>query len=174
MTAQLSFHPMTADDLLRMHEWLQRPHIRRWWTGRETYEEVLAHYLPAIEGSKPTDLYVIMLGDRAAGFIQTYLVSDHPEFARRVDVGEDVAGVDLFLADEDVTGKGLGSETLRTFVRDVVFARQETVACIADPDAQNTASLRAFEKAGFRRVRDFFDPTDGQEHTLVRLDCPAH
>jgi aminoglycoside 6'-N-acetyltransferase len=164
---------MTADDLLRMHEWLQRPHIRRWWTGRETYEEVLAHYLPAIEGSKPTDLYVIMLGDRAAGFIQTYLVSDHPEFARRVDVGEDVAGVDLFLADVELTGKGLGSETLRTFVLDVVFARQETSACIADPDTRNTASLRAFEKAGFRRVRAFFDPTDGREHTLVRLDRPA-
>jgi RimJ/RimL family protein N-acetyltransferase len=173
MTAQLTFRPMLPDDLRLMHEWLQRPHIRRWWIGRETYDEVLAHYLPAIEGSKPTDLYVIMLGDRAAGFIQTYLVSDHPEFARRVDVGQDVAGVDLFLADEELTGQGLGSETLRTFVRDVVFERQETIACIADPDSRNTASLRAFEKAGFRRVRDFFDPTDGRQHTLVRVDRPS-
>jgi aminoglycoside 6'-N-acetyltransferase len=173
MTAPLSFRPMMRDDLRRMHEWLQRPHIRRWWVGRETYAEVLAHYVPAIEGTKPTDLYVMMLGDRAAGFIQTYLVSDYPEFARRVDVGRDVAGVDLFLADEEQTGKGLGSETLRTFVREIVFARQDTIACIADPDARNTASLRAFEKAGFRRVRDFFDPTDGHEHTLMRIDRPS-
>jgi hypothetical protein len=88
MTAQLTFRPMTPADLHRMHEWLQRPHIRRWWSGRETYEEGLAHYLPEIEGSKPTDLYVIMLGDRAAGFTETYLVADHPELARRVDVGQ--------------------------------------------------------------------------------------
>jgi len=116
---------------------------------------------------------VIMLGERAAGFIQTYLVSDHREFARRVDVGEDVAGVDLFLADEELTGKGLGSKTLRMFVQDVVFERQQTIACIADPDSRNTASLRAFEKAGFRRVRELFDPTDGQQHTLVRIDRPS-
>ena len=47
---------------------------------------------------------------------------------------------------------------------------QSTHACIADPDAQNIASLRAFEKAGFRRIREFVDPNDRRTHTLVRFD----
>jgi RimJ/RimL family protein N-acetyltransferase len=113
---------------------------------------------------------VIVLGERAVGFIQTYLVDDHPEFASRIDVGENVAGVDLLLAEEELMGKGLGSESLRAFVGGVVFARPETIACIADPDVRNTASIRAFDKAGFRRVRDFFDPSDGETHALVRRD----
>jgi RimJ/RimL family protein N-acetyltransferase len=174
MTAELSFRPMTRDDLALMHDWLQRPHVRTWWSGRDTFDEVVAHYLPAIEGRKPTDLYLIMLGKRAVGFIQTYLLDNDPEFASRVDVGDNVAGVDLFLAEEELTGRGLGSEALRAFVGEVVFARPETTACIADPDVRNSASIRAFEKAGFRRVRDFFDPSDGETHALVRRDRTSH
>ena len=37
---------MEAEDLRLLHEWLQRPHVRRWWTGCETYEQVVEHYLP--------------------------------------------------------------------------------------------------------------------------------
>jgi RimJ/RimL family protein N-acetyltransferase len=161
---------MTRDDLALMHEWLQRAHVRRWWSGRETFDEVVAHYLPAIEGRKPTDLYLIMLGERPVGFIQTYLVADYPQYADRIDIGEDVAGVDLFLAEQGLTGKGIGSESLRAFVRDVVFARPETLACVADPDVRNTASIRAFEKAGFRKVREVFGLSDGETHALMRLD----
>ena len=55
-------------------------------------------------------------------------------------------------------------------MEDVVFARPETTSCCADPDAENVASIRAFEKAGFRVVREFVDPEDGQVHALVRRD----
>jgi RimJ/RimL family protein N-acetyltransferase len=84
-----------------------------------------------------------------------------------------VAGVDLFIADEELIGMGIGSEALRAFTRDVVFARAATLACVVDPDARNTASIRAFEKAGFRQVGEFFDPSDGQSHALVRLERPS-
>jgi RimJ/RimL family protein N-acetyltransferase len=81
-----------------------------------------------------------------------------------------VAGVDLFVADEARTGRGLGTRLLRRFVADVVFAPPATVACVADPDAANVPSLRAFEKAGFRRVGEFLDPGDGRLHAVVRRD----
>jgi hypothetical protein len=29
---------METGDLQLLHEWLQRPHFRRWWRQRETYE----------------------------------------------------------------------------------------------------------------------------------------
>ncbi len=167
----IAFRRMTADDLRLMHEWLQREHVRKWWSKRETYEDVVEHYLPAIEGSKPTDLYVILVNDRPAGFIQTYDVSDHPEYRELVDVEDGVAGVDLFLAEEVATGRGLGSKVLVDFVRDVVFSVPATHACIADPDAENRASIRAFEKAGFRAVRELVDPgDDNRVHTLLRID----
>lgn len=164
---KLRFRSMTREDLRQMHEWLQRPHISRWWVEHKTYEEVAARYLPAIEGQEPTDMYIALLDEEPIGFVQTYLCSDYPDYAALVGAGEGVAGVDLAIGDESLTGQGIGTEILRRFVDDVVFARETTIACLADPDSRNVASIRAFEKAGFRVVREFLDPEDGQMHALV-------
>jgi RimJ/RimL family protein N-acetyltransferase len=166
----VGFRPMTPEDLPIMHTWLQRDHVRRWWTKYKTLDDVIEHYLPAIEGRDPTDLYFILLDGEPAGFIQTYQVSDHPEYQRLVDVEAGVAGVDLFLADEEDTGRGLGTRALEEFLRQVVFAAPETNACVADPDIENRASLRAFEKTGFSAVRELVDPDDRRVHLLMRVD----
>jgi RimJ/RimL family protein N-acetyltransferase len=102
--------------------------------------------------------------------IQTYLVTDYPDFAALIEEGEGTAGLDLFIGNEAQTGKGLGTEMIRRFVEEIVFARPETTACVADPDVKNRASMRAFEKADFRAVREFVDPEDGQVHALVRRE----
>jgi len=166
----ISFRPMTRDDLPLVHEWHQRPHVVRWWTVRKTFEEVEEHYLPTIEGTEPTDHYIALLDGEPLGMIQTYLVSDYPDYAALIGEGEGTAGLDLFIADEEQTGRGLGTEMIRCFVDEIVFARPETLACTADPDLRNTASMRAFEKAGFRVVREFVDPDDNELHALVRRE----
>jgi RimJ/RimL family protein N-acetyltransferase len=153
-----------------MHRWLQLPHVRRWWSKRETYREVVEYYLPAIQGLKPTDLYVVLLDDKPIGFIQTYLLADYPHDAAVVGAEDGAAGVDLFIADGDLIGQGIGSEMLRRFVSEIVFASPSVHHCIADPEAENVASVRAFEKAGFRVVKEFHDPRDLKTHTLLRLD----
>jgi len=164
----IEFAPLTADDLRLFHTWLQREHVKRWWRDRETYEQVVEHYLPAIEGREPTDHYLIVLDGGPVGVIQTYLVVDHPDWAALIDAGEGVAGVDLLIGEERLTGRGLGPQVLETFARDVVFAAPGTVACVATVEEANRRSWRAFEKAGFRHVRDVEE--DGLPHRLMRLD----
>ncbi len=161
---------MESDDLRLVQGWLSRPHVRRWWGGRESYDEIAEHYRSAIEGERPTDLYIALLDDEPIGFVQTYLGSDYPDYAALVVVGEGVAGVDLLIGDAALMGQGIGSEILRRFVDEIVFASPTTTSCVADPDVRNVASIRAFEKAGFRVVREFVDPKDGQTHALVRCD----
>jgi RimJ/RimL family protein N-acetyltransferase len=165
---EFEFRPMRHEDLRLLHEWLQRPHVARWWDGHETYEQVSAHYGPSIDGDEPTDHYIALLDGAPIGMVETYLISDHPEYAALVGVGEGVAGVDLFIAEETLTGQGLGTELLTRFVDEIVFARPETIACIAGPEAENAASIRVFEKAGFRAVGEFAE--DGKPHVLVRRD----
>jgi RimJ/RimL family protein N-acetyltransferase len=169
----LNFRPMLADDLTLMHEWLQRPHIRQWWGKRKTYEDVVEHYLPAILGSKPVDLFLILFHDQPIGFIQSYLLAEYPDDAQQFEEaneGEGAAGVDIFIAEPDLLGKGVGSEALRRFVSEIVFVQPTTNYCIADPEASNIASVRAFQKAGFYVVEEFLDPRDSKTRVLVRLD----
>ena len=168
----IRFAPMTKDDLVQVHAWLQRPHVARWWRmDEDTYEHVVDHYLPAIDGRDPSDHYVIVVDDRPVGMIETYLVADHPEWEAILEVGAGVAGVDLFIGEEELIGSGLGVEVLRTFTRDVVFARPDTHACVAGVEPENTRSLRAFEKAGFVFDRDYEE--EGLPHRLLRLERSA-
>ena len=148
----------------QLHDWLQREHVHRWWSDTETFEQTVAYYRPALGGEEPTDHYVIVVDGRDAGMIETYLVSDYPEWEAVVQVGAGVAGVDLLIGEADLTGRGLGPEILRTFVRDVVSAP----ACVASVDEENRRSWRAFEKAGFRHAGDLEE--EGRPHRLMRWD----
>ena len=170
---EVGFRPLRDADLPLVHEWLGREHVRRWWGERGDLQRTIDHYGPSLDGRDPTDLYAILVGGRDAGMIQTYIVADYPDYAALVGVGEDVAGLDLFLGEDELLGRGLGTEIIRRFVSEVVWSRAAAHACVADPDVENISSLRAFEKAGFRRVGEFVDPDDGRPHALVRRDRVA-
>ena len=159
------FAPLRREDLALLRDWLERDHVRRWW--REPGDS-LAHYEDAFAGRDPTDNYLIVLDGSPIGMIQTYLVSDYPEWEEIVEVGPGVGGVDLMIGEAELTGRGLGPRVLEQFTREVVFARPETRAVVATVDEDNRASWRAFEKAGFRYVRDVEE--DGRPHRLMRLD----
>ena len=161
---------MGRDDLPLLAAWLGRPHVRRWYGERGSQDDVVAYYGPSIEGQEPTDHYVVELEGRAVGMLQTYVVADHPEYAAVIGIRDrHTAGADILIGEEELTGFGLGTEILMRFVRDVVFARPETIRCVADPDLDNVASVRAFEKAGFVRIAEFVDPEDGRLHALLEL-----
>ena len=158
----IEFRPLAEDDLPLVEEWLRRDHVARWW--RDDIAESLAEYRAALEGREPTEHFMIVVDGCAIGMIQTYLVSDYPEWEEVVQVGEGVAGVDLLIGEEELIGRGLGPQILAEFARDVITAP----AVVATVEEANRRSWRAFEKAGFRHVRDVEE--DGDPHRLMRLD----
>jgi aminoglycoside 6'-N-acetyltransferase len=165
----IAFPPLREEDMGLVERWLREEHVALWW--REPAEVVIEKRIAGIEGRRPTRQFLIVVGGRPAGFIQTYLVSDHPGWDEIVQVGTGVAGVDLMIGEPDLVGRGLGPEVLAAFARDVVFADPATVAVVATVEERNRRSWRAFEKAGFRYVRDVEE--NGLPHRLMRLDRPA-
>jgi len=165
MQATISFRPLAHEDLPLVFDWLNREHVKRWWREALTFADVEAKYRPRIDGDAKTDMYVIEVDGRPAGMIQTYLVSDHPEW-----IGDEpgVAGVDLFIAEEELTGRGLGPRVLTEFTSRVVFADPAVTACVAGPEVVNDRSLRAFEKAGFVREREI--PGESGPEMLMRKE----
>ena len=152
----IEFRPLTKDDLRLVRDWLGRTHVRQWW--RDPVDEAIATQ------EERTQQFLIVVDGAPVGMIQTYLASDYPEWNEIVKVGEGVAGVDLFIGEPEHVGRGLGPQILAQFVRDVVTAD----AVVATVDERNRRSWRAFEKAGFRHVRDVEE--DGCPHRLMRLD----
>jgi aminoglycoside 6'-N-acetyltransferase len=84
---------------------------------------------------------VIEVDGAVAGMIQ-YWEEPEPKYRH--------ASIDLFL-DPASHGRGLGTEAVRRVVRELVDERGHHRITI-DPAAANAAAIRAYEKAGFRRV----------------------
>jgi RimJ/RimL family protein N-acetyltransferase len=115
---------------------------------------------------------VILLGGAPIGFIQTYLIRDHPEYAQAVQVGEGAAGVDLFIGEESAVHRGLGPQILRRFLHEIVFGGLGASACIIGPQPENASAIRAYEKTGFKHLKTVQSPGspgEGREY-LMRIE----
>ena len=97
---------------------------------------------------------VVEVEGRVVGLVQ-YSEHPDPEYRR--------AEVDLFI-DPAVHGRGLGREAVTRLIQHLVGELGHH-RVTTDPAADNLAAIRAYEKAGFRRVgvmRRYERDTDGQ------------
>lgn len=158
------------------HRWLLEPHVRRWWNDDPTEadypEGTLAEWRAAIRGEDPTDMFVIKMDGSPIGAIQSYRVGDYPDYVEETGVREPAISVDLFIANPDLIGKGHGPALLRVFLRDA-FTRYGIDYCVIGPARSNVAAIRAYEKVGFRHLRDYREEdTSDPEHVLLDVRAP--
>ncbi len=179
----IAFRPLALTDLPTLRDWLNTPHVFRWWgvdsgpgslggagADAATLEQVEAKYAPNITSARPTThRFVIEVDGRDAGLIQWYRLADFGDYARAIgETAPGAAGIDVFLADPALTGRGLGASAIDAFVRDVVFADPTIDRAVAGPHPDNVASCRAFAKAGFVERRVVEVPDEGPERIVAR------
>jgi RimJ/RimL family protein N-acetyltransferase len=150
-----------------------RPHVRRWYddVATDVYpDDTISEYRAAMRGEDPTDLFLIRLEGRPIGQLQSYMIDDHPEYATMVALGRPAFGIDLFIGEPDLVGKGHGPALIRAFLHDVAFPRYRVELCVIGPTRSNAAAIRAYEKAGFRFLKTYLEPDSReQEHYLMGL-----
>jgi aminoglycoside 6'-N-acetyltransferase len=134
--------PGDEAELLRIHG---TPEVVLWWEEPE-------EGFPWSDEPEATRLTIEVDG-LIAGLVQFY-EEPMPRYRH--------AAIDLFL-DPRLHGRGLGTEVVRRVSRQLIDERGHHRITI-DPAASNAAAIRAYEKAGFRRVgvmRDYERDTDG-------------
>jgi len=155
------FRPMTAADLPLIRRWLREAHVREWWGDPDEQFALVSGDLnePAM------DQFIVLMSsnDRPFGYLQCYRLT-----AWNTGFGPQPAGtrgIDQFIGEKDMIGRGHGS----TFVRRFVDARlrQGLPRLVTDPDPLNLRAVRAYEKAGFVGERIVKTP-DGPALFMVR------
>jgi len=116
-------------ELRRIHA---TPEVARWW-------DAPAADFPWEEPEATR--FTIEVDGAIAGLIQ---------FGEELEPKYRHAWIDVFL-DPALRGRGLGTEAVRRVVRLLIDERGHHRVTI-DPAAENAAAIRAYEKAGFRRV----------------------
>ncbi len=149
MTGAISFRPLQRADFALLERWLQKPHVHRWWHEVLDIDGLESKYGSRIDGKEPTHVFVVQYDRTAIGLIQWYRWADYPEHAEKLDAGADSAGIDFFIGEEELVGKGIGPAAVKQFIAEYVFTHLEIDAIFADPEAENRRSIRTFEKLGF-------------------------
>lgn len=167
----ISFRKLQFDDLPLMHKWITSPHVHEWYDKdkENTLEEITERFGPKIKGEKPTDSYLVLYNAQPVAYIQTYKVSDWPEFAKYVGYDNHTASIDLFIGDLDYMGKGFGIMMLRKFLQKIVFANPDVNICIIGPEPSNKRAINSYNKAGFKYVKTVQIPNDPEETYIMEL-----
>jgi aminoglycoside 6'-N-acetyltransferase len=91
------------------------------------------------------------------GYIQYYNAYDftreHGVVVR--DLPKSLAGVDLYIGEEEFVNKSLGSLIIEKFIGEMVFGNFN--ACFVDPDKDNVQAIRSYQKAGFNIIKTLDD-----------------
>ena len=166
---RIGFRALRMEDMPLMQRWLNTPHVLEWFNEPFTLEETIQHYGSKVTGEDATQPYLVLYGDMPIGYIQSYRISDHPEYAQHVQVEETAAGVDLFIGEVEYVHRGLGPHLLRRFLREVVFAMPGIESCVIGPQPQNRIAIRAYERAGFRYLKTIQVPSEPAPEYLLRI-----
>ncbi|MGZ3298607.1 MAG: GNAT family N-acetyltransferase, partial [Asticcacaulis sp.] len=151
----IAFRPLTLPDEALLRQWLNAPHVTKWWGDPE---KEVGEALSTV-GSNDADGFIIQGNGHDIGYIQSYdpfawdggfYFSDRPKGAR---------GIDLYLGYADLTGKGLGTQIVRTFSDSLLAKGAPEV--VTDPDPANTGAFMAYKKAGFGPYRVHRSPRYG-------------
>ncbi len=137
------FIPVEPRHLNMIMEWLAEPHVAKWWG--DSPEEEMALIMEHLD-SVSVEPFIIMLGDEAIGYLQTYdphLEDDHPY----QDQPTGTLGLDQFIGEPDLIGQGHGPRLLEEFVS--LLFEEGVPRIIVDPDPANSQAIKAYKKAGF-------------------------
>jgi aminoglycoside 6'-N-acetyltransferase len=153
------FHPMSIDDLPLVRHWLSAPHIAQWWQHPAEQFELVGGDLSHPDVAQ----FVVAADTRPIGYLQCYNLSDWNAGFGSQPAG--TRGIDQFIGEADMVGRGHGSSFIRAFI-DRLFAGG-VPRIVTDPDPANARAIRAYEKAGFCADR-LVDTPDGRALLMVR------
>lgn len=88
--------------------------------------------------------------DTDIGYMQYYPAGNPEDY--KLDSTEDVWGVDMWIGEKEYWDKGVGSTALK-LLSDSLIRQKSAVKVVIDPHLDNPRAIRAYEKAGFKKVK---------------------
>jgi aminoglycoside 6'-N-acetyltransferase len=178
----ITLRRLSRGDFPLLARWLAEPHVARWWAHDSAPEALEADFGPDVDGLEASEVYIASLaGKGPIGLIQRFRMADYPdtrgEIAAIVPIPDDAISIDYFIGEPQHLRRGLGGAMIRHCVhawwRDWPDAGPVIVAVHAD----NHASWRALQSAGFERIGSGLmtpdNPVDDRRHLVYRLDRGA-
>jgi RimJ/RimL family protein N-acetyltransferase len=151
----IEFQPLRADHFEILWKWHNEAHVTENWNSFENFEAMKASYEKKIE-SNFVICFIIYLDGNPFGYIHAYKAWKVGD-GWWPDEKEGTWGIDQFIGDPSFVGRGLGSKFIKEFIQ-FFLIKQGFQKLIVDPAPKNERAIRAYEKAGFRKVAVISSP----------------
>lgn len=178
---ELAFTPLSRADFPLVAAWLAEPTVARWWNQPSSDEALETEFGAGIDGTEPTQVFLAATAGSRFGLIQRYAIASYPEYVAELSavypVPPGALSVDYLIGEPAFRGRGLGAAMIAALVAESWAAYPDATAVLVPMSVANTASWRAVQRAGFRRVAAGEltpdNPVDSRDHYFYRLDRPG-
>lgn len=158
---EVALRPLRGDwDTQLVANWMTRSHVARWWGDVAQNTQRLVQ-TPAEEHA------LITVCDEPVGYLRWQAVRRADlDAVGLVEIPDSAVDADIFLGEPDWLGLGVGPLALfRLQQRLQVEGRYTMLGLFTS--VENQGAVRAFEKAGLARLRQYEDPAHGPSWALV-------
>ena len=164
----VEFVPLRADHIPLMRAWLSSGEAFRWYGVDEPPTEAGMRQKYLIDKPRGgTHSFIMHFDGAPIGHIQIYRAADYPEWCSLVGGRPNDYGLDLFIGEDDLIGRGLGTRVVKAALERLVFARPDAQRCILGPSPDNARAIRCYEKCGFRYERTVTTKGGEQEYVMA-------
>ena len=149
-------------DLPKVEEWLERPHVARWWGDPEDA-------IVAVKKHPAPTSALILVGSTPIGYL-CWQVPTRQELldAGLADLPANLIDIDILIGELDALGHGYGPDALSQLLARLHDDGVQIVGMAAADS--NKRAWRAFEKAGFRLFRAFTESGEQMRYLTKVLD----
>jgi len=151
----ISIRKMSIQDYEVVTKWLSTPEVLEYYGDIHSpfsLEQVIKKYESRIIGEIPITPYIALLNTIPIGFMQNYRVIEKDQLAFGYQKKQIIYGMDMFIGEPTLFGKGYGTQMVIKFVNDL-FLTTDAEIIILDPKITNTRAIRCYEKCGFVKVK---------------------
>jgi aminoglycoside 6'-N-acetyltransferase len=160
--AEVRLEPFDAGQHMELlARWLRAPHVARWWGDPQSQLE------DALRSPVGGGDALIHVGSKPIGYLRWEVPPRHAfEEAGLHEIPDGTLDIDIAIGEPGFVGRGAGSTALRILV-DRLLGRDDVPLIMICASVNNHPAIRAYEKAGFRRVRQFDDVGYGRMWLLT-------
>lgn len=148
-------HP--ESDLELVHRWMHAPHVAAFWKQAWSRERWRDELLRQVTGDHSRPCLISRPGGEAVAYLEVYRVV-RDRLAGHYRHRPHDLGVHIAIGPLHLTGRGLGRTLLGAIAQGLLLTDPRCTRVVAEPDAQNAPSLRAFAAAGFRAAGEITLP----------------
>ena len=134
----------------KLRDWLRRPHVSRWWGDPHLAFE------DSQRRSRETCALIKLDGAPVGYLCWQRPTQDEIETAGLADLPSELVDIDVLIGEQEFIDQGVGSRALGLLLERLRGDPVVSIAGIGTSDS-NKRAIRAFEKTGFRRFREFQD-----------------